>query len=44
MMDNIPVHEKVMQGVYGSYAEALQEIRAKDMTFKRILQIVMVLT
>ncbi|WP_299248419.1 microtubule-binding protein [uncultured Lacinutrix sp.] len=30
MMDNIPVHEKVMQGVYGSYAEALQEIRAKD--------------
>ncbi len=30
MMENIPVHEKVMQGVYGSYAEALQEIRAKD--------------
>jgi len=30
MMDNIPVHEKVMQGVYGSYAEALQEIRIKD--------------
>ncbi|MDX1773411.1 hypothetical protein DFR65_102202 [Oceanihabitans sediminis] len=30
MMDNIPVHEKVMQGVYGSYAEALSEIRAKD--------------
>ena len=30
MMDNIPVHEKVMQGVYGSYAEALQEIRNKD--------------
>ncbi len=30
MMDNIPVHEKVMQGVYGSYAEALQEIRKKD--------------
>ncbi len=30
MMDNIPVHEKVMQGVYGSYAEALQEIREKD--------------
>ena len=27
MMDNIPVHEKVM---YGSYAEALQEIREKD--------------
>ena len=23
MMDNIPVHEKVMQGVYSSYAEAL---------------------
>jgi myosin heavy subunit len=30
MMDNIPVHEKVMQGVYGSYAEALGEIRKKD--------------
>jgi chromosome segregation ATPase len=30
MMDNIPVHEKVMQGVYSSYAEALQEIRVKD--------------
>lgn len=30
MMDNIPVHEKVMQGVYTSYAEALQEIREKD--------------
>jgi len=30
MMDNIPVHEKVMQGVYGSYAEALGEIRSKD--------------
>ena len=30
MMDNIPVHEKVMQGVYGSYAESLQEIREKD--------------
>ena len=30
MMDNIPVHEKVMQGVYSSYAEALQEIRGKD--------------
>ena len=30
MMDNIPVHEKIMQGVYKSYAEALQEIRAKD--------------
>ncbi|WP_027126886.1 hypothetical protein [Gelidibacter mesophilus] len=30
MMENIPVHEKVMQGVYSSYAEALQEIRTKD--------------
>jgi DNA repair exonuclease SbcCD ATPase subunit len=30
MMNNIPVHEKVMQGVYSSYAEALQEIRDKD--------------
>lgn len=30
MMDNIPVHEKVMQGVYSSYAEALKEIRTKD--------------
>ncbi len=30
MMDNIPVHEKVMQGVYKTYAEALGEIRAKD--------------
>jgi chromosome segregation ATPase len=30
MMDNIPVHEKVMQGVYSSYAESLQEIRKKD--------------
>jgi DNA repair exonuclease SbcCD ATPase subunit len=30
MMDNIPVHEKVMQGVYSSYAEALKEIRDKD--------------
>ena len=30
MMDNIPVHEKVMQGVYSSYAESLQEIRGKD--------------
>ena len=30
MMDNIPVHEKVMQGVYGSYAESLKEIRTKD--------------
>ncbi|MHB0754187.1 microtubule-binding protein [Polaribacter sp. M15] len=30
MMDNIPVHEKVMKGVYGTYAEALHEIREKD--------------
>ncbi|WP_299522270.1 microtubule-binding protein [Winogradskyella sp.] len=30
MMDNIPVHEKVMQGIYGSYAEALKDIRSKD--------------
>ena len=35
MMDNIPVHEKVMQGVYSSYAEALQEIRAKDMEIQK---------
>ncbi len=30
MMDDIPVHEKMMQGVYKTYAEALHEIRAKD--------------
>ncbi|WOD43034.1 microtubule-binding protein [Hwangdonia lutea] len=35
MMDNIPVHEKVMQGVYSSYAEALQEIRAKDSNIQK---------
>lgn len=35
MMDNIPVHEKVMQGVYGSYAEALSEIRAKDSAIQK---------
>jgi len=35
MMDNIPVHEKVMQGVYRSYAEALQEIRAKDVDIQK---------
>ncbi len=35
MMDNIPVHEKVMQGVYGSYAEALQEIRTKDKAIQK---------
>lgn len=35
MMDNIPVHEKIMQGVYSSYAEALQEIRAKDVDIQK---------
>jgi len=35
MMDNIPVHEKVMQGVYRSYAEALHEIRAKDVDIQK---------
>jgi len=35
MMDNIPVHEKVMQGVYSSYAEALQEIREKDQAIQK---------
>ncbi len=35
MMDNIPVHEKVMQGVYGSYAEALKEIRTKDAAIQK---------
>ena len=35
MMQNIPVHEKVMQGVYSSYAEALQEIRAKDIDIQK---------
>ena len=35
MMENIPVHEKVMQGVYSSYAEALQEIRAKDIDIQK---------
>lgn len=35
MMDNIPVHEKVMQGVYSSYAEALQEIRTKDIDIQK---------
>ena len=35
MMDNIPVHEKIMQGVYKSYAEALQEIRKKDAEIQR---------
>jgi Cu/Ag efflux pump CusA len=35
MMDNIPVHEKVMSGVYSSYAEALQEIREKDIDIQK---------
>ena len=35
MMDNIPVHEKVMNGVYSSYAEALQEIRQKDVDIQK---------
>lgn len=35
MMENIPVHEKVMQGVYGSYAESLQEIREKDASIQK---------
>lgn len=35
MMDNIPVHEKVMKGVYSSYAEALQEIREKDAVIRK---------
>lgn len=35
MMDNIPVHEKVMQGVYSSYAESLQEIRKKDAAIQK---------
>lgn len=35
MMDNIPVHEKMMQGIYSSYAEALQEIREKDVDIQK---------
>lgn len=35
MMDNIPVHEKVMKGVYSSYAESLQEIREKDANIQK---------
>ena len=35
MMDNIPVHEKVMQGIYSSYAEALKEIRSKDIELQQ---------
>jgi len=35
MMDNIPVHEKVMKGVYSTYAEALHEIREKDIDIQK---------
>ncbi|AUC24137.1 microtubule-binding protein [Polaribacter sejongensis] len=35
MMDNIPVHEKVMTGVYSTYAEALHEIRKKDVDIQK---------
>jgi len=35
MMDNIPVHEKMMQGIYSSYAESLQEIREKDAAIQK---------
>ena len=35
MMDNIPVHEKMMQGIYSTYAEALQEIRKKDVEIQK---------
>ncbi|MCL7753015.1 microtubule-binding protein [Polaribacter sp. Z022] len=35
MMDNIPVHEKVMKGVYSTYAEALHEIRKKDVDIQK---------
>ncbi|WP_298881037.1 microtubule-binding protein [uncultured Polaribacter sp.] len=35
MMDNIPVHEKVMKGVYSTYAEALHEIREKDVDIQK---------
>lgn len=35
MMENIPVHEKVMQGIYKSYAEGLFEIREKDAEIKK---------
>ncbi|MGJ8746091.1 microtubule-binding protein [Polaribacter sp.] len=35
MMDNIPVHEKVMTGVYSTYAEALHEIRQKDVDIQK---------
>lgn len=30
-VSTIPVHEKMTQGAYGSYTEALQEIRQKDL-------------
>ncbi|WP_433991518.1 microtubule-binding protein [Kordia algicida OT-1] len=35
MMENIPVHEKVMKGIYSSYAESLQEIREKDVEIRK---------
>lgn len=35
MMENIPVHEKMMKGIYSSYAESLQEIRAKDTEIRK---------
>lgn len=35
MMENIPVHEKVMKGIYSSYAESLQEIRTKDSEIRK---------
>lgn len=35
MMENIPVHEKMMQGVYKTYAEALGEIRQKDVDIQK---------
>ncbi|NER16677.1 coiled-coil domain-containing protein [Spongiivirga citrea] len=35
MMENIPVHEKMMKGIYSSYAESLQEIRTKDIDIQK---------
>jgi chromosome segregation ATPase len=35
MMENIPVHEKMMKGIYSSYAESLQEIREKDVEIRK---------
>ncbi len=35
MMENIPVHEKMMQGIYKTYAEALGEIRQKDVDIQK---------